>query len=230
MKRVIIWDLDGTIVDSRATITSLMQKAAESLGLEPLDSDQIRAIVGLSLLRAVEVMLPHLKPEDAQTFAHHYQKHAIAYYETPDYRTPLYAGMHDLIRGLKSETILQGLATGNSRKGVRRFLDHHDLHNHFDFVQTADDAPSKPDPQMVLAHMAHLNLGPHQAVVVGDTVYDYQMAKSAGVDFIGVTHGFHTPQELRSQGVQVIASSVDDLKQKLEAWMAQEMPDAVSHD
>lgn len=212
MKKLIIWDLDGTIVDSRLTIQTLMQKAADSMGIEPLSSDQIRAIVGLSLVRAVEVMLPDLSAPQTQEFAHHYQNHAINHYNEPGYKTPLYEGIEVLIRELKTRKVYQGLATGNSRKGVGRFLDHHDLHDHFDLIQTADDAPSKPHPQMVLAHLDHLNLTPQRAIVIGDTGHDFEMARAAGVDFIGVAHGFHTPEELKLAGAQTIAKNVPELE------------------
>ena len=218
MKRLIIWDLDGTIVDSRVTISFLMQQAASSMGLAPLGEDQIRAIVGLSLVRAVEVMLPELSTQEIKEFARHYQSHAIAYYSEPGYKTPLYDGMDRLIRDLKMGGVFQGLATGNSRKGVGRFLDHHALHDYFDFIQTADDAPSKPHPQMVLAHLDYLNLSAHNAVVIGDTAHDYHMARAAGVDFIGVSHGFHTHKELINEGVGFIAASVGDLRLRLEHW------------
>jgi phosphoglycolate phosphatase len=122
-----------------------------------------------------------------------------------------------VVEGLadRANTVL-GIATGKSVRGVRMVLGHHGLYEHFATVQTADTAPSKPHPGMILAAVRETGVAPRDAVMIGDTVFDIEMARAAGVAAIGVSWGYHPPAELRAAGADVVIEDFAQLRALLD--------------
>jgi phosphoglycolate phosphatase len=134
---------------------------------------------------------------------------------------PLYPGAADAVAALaRRDDVVLGIATGKSQRGVRLVLGHHGLLDRFITIKTADDAPSKPDPGMVLAAMREADVGPDDTTVIGDTVYDIRMARAAGATAIGVTWGYHVRDALREAGATLVIEDFAALVPALDSMWA----------
>ena len=196
--RLVIFDVDGTLVDSQAEIVGAMGEAFAAEGLTPPARPAILSIVGLSLPESFRVLCPDLDDVTRDRLTGHYRA-AFRNHATADLtrRSPLFPGALDAIRRLAAQDhTLLAVATGKSKRGLDRLIDQHDLHGVFVSRQTADFHPSKPHPAMVLACLADAGVTPGRAVMVGDTTYDMNMARAAGVATIGVGWGYHAPATL----------------------------------
>jgi phosphoglycolate phosphatase len=213
--RLIIFDCDGTLVDSQHMICAAMRQAYEAHGLSVPERERLLSIVGLSLPDAFRRLAQGEKiaddhPIDALVAA--YKTAFAALRESPEHLEPLYPGARDALDALgRQPGVALGIATGKSQRGVRAVLGRHDLSGRFVTIQTADDAPSKPHPGMVLAAMREAGAEPRDTVVVGDTVFDIEMARAAGARAIGVAWGYHAPQALRAAGADAMIDDFSEL-------------------
>ncbi len=214
-KKLCIWDVDGTLVDSRASIFRAAVEAAEAIGITPPSYDDVRAIVGVSLRPALAMMRPELDAEALDAYVHAFQQAYLRFHAEPDFRDALYPGADQCLRTLKDKGWSLGMATGNSRRGVNRCLHVYGWENLFDITLCADDGPSKPHPHMVHANLSGLGYERHQAVMIGDTAHDMIMARDAGVRAIGVSWGFYTVEELKAAGTATIVHDFNELQQVL---------------
>jgi phosphoglycolate phosphatase len=204
---LIIFDCDGTLVDSQANIIMAMNDSFARHNLALPEPHAVRRIVGLSLVEAVQALLP-----DA---AHDFQVSVAEDYKTAFHRLrgagmveePLFPGTREILDALAEQGHQLGVATGKSDRGLRIVLQHHGLTDHFITLQTADRHPSKPHPSMI--HQAIADAGAHAAdtVMIGDTTFDMEMAVNAGVRAIGVDWGYHEPHELTAAGAATVLSS-----------------------
>lgn len=211
-QRLVIFDCDGTLVDSQDLIVQAMDLAFEQMGLTPPARQNTLSIVGLSLIEAMEVLVPDASPADQQVLAERYKTSFGSLVSDTDRQEPLYEGAADAVRSLSArDDVVLGIATGKSQRGVRRVLSEHDLHQCFVTIQTADDAPSKPHPAMIHQAMAEAGAEPQNTVMIGDTVYDLQMAQAAGVPAVGVDWGYHTKAELQACNPDALLSHFNDL-------------------
>lgn len=217
-QRLAVWDVDGTLVDSRASILKALQDAAVTVGLDAPDYEDVRQIVGLSLLEAIVHMRPDLSADKAQAYAAEYKQAFIHYHALPDFHEPLYDGADACLRRLKAEGWLLGMATGKSRRGIDRNTTVYDWDGVFDCSFCADDGPSKPHPHMLRCNMDRLGIEPQRTVMIGDTTHDIRMALGAGVFAIGVSWGFHTVDELKAAGAHVIVHDFAELNATLDAF------------
>ncbi|HWA01637.1 MAG TPA: HAD-IA family hydrolase [Caulobacterales bacterium] len=221
MKRLAVFDIDGTIVDSRRAITEAVRDAWIALGLEPPPYEQSRRVVGLNLLAAVQTLAPTLSPD-------RYPELAVAYKEAflrnreGGQGEPLYEGARQTLRVLKDDGWVLGIATGKARRGLEHILKHHGVHDWFDAVFCADDGPGKPDPHMLNCNMRALDIEPSRTVMVGDTSFDMAMARAANCYALGVSWGFHTAEEIEKGGAHEIAHDFSSLLGKLERWRTQQ--------
>lgn len=222
--KLAVWDVDGTLVDSRSSILKALQEAAATVGLDIPTYEDVRQIVGLSLLEAVRHMRPDLTPDRAEAYAHEYKQAFLRFHEQPDFHEALYPGASETLQRLKAEGWLIGMATGKSRRGIVRNTDVYDWHGIFDTSFCADDGPSKPHPHMLECNMKALGVDRHRTVMIGDTSHDITMARQAGVHAIGVSWGFHTVDELRAAGADIIVHTFDELNAALDAFA----PESVS--
>jgi|TARA_Y100001933_G_scaffold159304_1_gene157573 phosphoglycolate phosphatase len=189
---LVIFDCDGTLVDSQDTIVRGMTAAFEEVGLTPPDRPSALSIVGLSLEVAIRQLVgpsrEHLVPQMAEA----YRRTQIARRASGLDHDPLYPGAREVLDALHARPdVLLGIATGKALRGVRHLQEVHDLKYHFATIQTADAAPSKPHPAMILQAMAETGVEAARTVMIGDTSFDLDMARNAGVASIGVTWGYH---------------------------------------
>ncbi len=222
--RLAVWDVDGTLVDSRSSIFRAAVEAANVIGVEPPTYSDVRAIVGISLFEALQQMRPDLDQATVQAYTDEFKNAFLRFHDDPDFTEGLYVGATDSIRRLKDDGWFIGMATGQSRRGVERNLDLHGWRDLFDITFCADDGPSKPHPHMLECNMKALGLDPHQTVMIGDTTHDITMARRAKVHALGVSWGFHTPEELEAAGAHRIVHTFDELNVALDAFA----PESVS--
>jgi phosphoglycolate phosphatase len=211
MKRLAIFDCDGTLVDSQANICMAMEHAFDEAGLAPPSRHATRRIVGLSLVEAMRVLLPGADETVHSDMAERYKASYLVLRNNGLEHEPLYDGIAALLSKLDEGGWLLGVATGKSDRGLERCLDHHGIKGLFVTLQTADRHPSKPHPSMVHQALVDAGAAAAEAVVIGDTVYDIHMGKAAGTRTIGVNWGYHPVAELRSAGADAIAESMDEL-------------------
>ena len=220
--RLVIFDVDGTLIDSQAHIVAAMETGFAANGLPAPDRAAILAIVGLSL----PIAMARLAPDhpDAQAALVEAYKDAFANLRrSPDGAalSPLFPGAADALATLAAEDhTLLAIATGKSRRGMDHILDLHDLRGLFQSVQVADDHPSKPHPSMIEACLRDTGVAPTRAVILGDTTYDIDMGRAAGIHALGVTWGYHPPQSLMQAGAFDLLHSFDALPAALDRVMA----------
>lgn len=217
---LVIFDCDGTLIDSQHNITAAMALAFRTHGLDAPPGHSVLGVVGLSLKEAFAVLAPDESEATRKTLAEAYRTaHAEGRLERQ--HEALYPGIKTVVETLAARPdMLLGIATGKSKRGVRRLLDQHDWHDAFVTIQTADDHPSKPHPSMVLTALAEAGVEPHRAVMVGDTSFDMAMAASAGVGALGVAWGYHRPELLTAAGAHDVIRHGDDLLAAIEARLS----------
>ena len=210
---LVIFDCDGTLVDSQHLIVEAMSTAFTANGLPVPERHQVLRHVGLSVAEAVAGISESLDEALITNLSAAYKAAFAGMRQKPDFAEPLYPGAREALEALAAETdVVLGIATGKSRRGVDLLLAREALGALFTTIQTADDAPSKPHPEMVLRAMAETGVSPSETVMIGDTSYDMLMAGNAGVAAIGVDWGYHTAGELREAGAQHVAGSFAQLR------------------
>lgn len=211
-----IFDIDGTLVDSRKVITECMAAAFMRHDLTPPNYNQTRQIVGLSLLEAVDRLAPQgLSHEGLLALVESYKDEFISRRQSGKLHEPLYDGAMALLVALKNADWDIGVATGKSRRGLDAIIASHGFSGIFDCHFCADDGPGKPHPHMVQANLDALGRAASSSVVIGDTSFDMLMAKAAGVSAFGVDWGFHTVSEINAGGADVVLTSMHELERAL---------------
>jgi phosphoglycolate phosphatase len=209
--KLIVFDCDGTLVDSQATIVACAQAAFQAEGLAPPRAEAIRRIVGLSLVEAVLQLMDEPDPAAAPRLAEHYKAAFLEHRASPGFHEPLFPGTRALLDDLLARDFVLGVATGKAMRGLRFVLEHHGLERHFTTLQTADLHPSKPHPAMLAAAMAETGLPPAATMLIGDTTYDILMARAAGAMPVGVSWGNHAPEELAAAGAATVLDRFEQL-------------------
>ncbi len=197
--KLILFDVDGTLIDSQATILSVMRQAFERVGHLPPSDAAIRAGIGMSLERIIEVLAPDMSAADIAATAAAYREIFVKVREENggEANARLYDGaLAALDRLNRVDAYLLGVATGKARRGLDHVYESFGIGSYFVTHQTSDLHPSKPHPSMVLAGLAETGVEPHQAVMIGDTEFDMEMGKAAGVATIGVSWGYHPVERL----------------------------------
>jgi len=207
---LIIFDVDGTLVDSQDLIVAAQHDAFQAHGIEPPSRERALSIVGLSLREAFIALVGPESPVDS--LAERYKAAFARLRADPDCHEPLFPGAAEALRRLSErEDVTLGIATGKSRRGVAHLIERHGWESLFATIQTADDAPSKPHPAMVEQAMQETGARPDETVMVGDSTFDMAMARAAGAGAIGVAWGYHRPEALSAAGAQRIVRSFDEL-------------------
>ena len=205
MNKLAIFDCDGTLVDSGATIYRALAEAFTIHAAELPAARDCRRVIGLSLTEAMAALLPDAQPSEHLELAETYKNCFLRARSEGRVEEPLFDGILDLLDTLEGDGWLLAVATGKSDRGLRHCLDSHGIHARFVSLQTADRHPSKPDPAMALAAIAQAGAAPETTIVVGDTAFDMGMASAAGAAGIGVAWGYHEPQALTAAGAVAVA-------------------------
>jgi phosphoglycolate phosphatase len=207
----VVFDWDGTVMDSTHSIVEAIQGACADLGLPVPPAQEAAWVIGLSLESALYRCVPTLTAEQMPDFIDSYRVRFLS--RDPDIK--LFDGITDLLAMLRSRQIALGVATGKSRVGLDRVLAAKQMQGHFHVTRCADESFSKPHPAMLLEIMDELSLQPDQVLMVGDTSHDIQMATAAGVDSMAVTYGAHDTATLLQAEPTVMVSSVGEMR----SWM-----------
>lgn len=222
--RLALFDCDGTLVDSQASIVAAMGSAFAACGLPAPEPGLVRSVVGLSLPQAVLRLAPEADPSEVSRLGKAYQAAYAALRQPDGPLDPLFPGMLEVLAALDGTGVLLGIVTGKSRKGLIATLESHNLSDRFVTLVTADDAPGKPHPGMTHAALDAVGARPQEAVVIGDTVYDMEMAKAAGTRAIGVSWGYHAPEALRAAGAALIVDTAEALPPAIEELLGANGP------
>ncbi len=223
--KLVVFDCDGTLVDSQHMIAAAMEAAFAGHDLPPPHRSEILAVVGLSLTQAVGRLVPDAAPAEIEALADSYKSAFGVLRRQEAHKEPLYPGVREALKHLHARhDVVLGVATGKSRRGLAAVLEREGLGSHFVTLQTADTHPSKPHPAMLQAAMAEAGAEAHRTVMVGDTTYDIDMARMAGAHAVGVAWGYHTPAELHRAGAHRVlddslqlAAALDDVLHGLDA-------------
>lgn len=210
---LIVFDWDGTLMDSTGTIVKCIQAAARDLGLPVPDNRAASYVIGLGLQDAMEAVLPDLDPKYYPRMVERYRYH----YLSQDQGLTLFEGVPEMLADLSQQGYFLAVATGKSRVGLNRALNTAKLLSVFDATRCADETFSKPHPAMLQELTRELGQDLRRTVMIGDTTHDLQMAINAGASGIGVHYGAHTPDELRPLNPLYTADSVAHLH----AWLSE---------
>ncbi|WP_028108838.1 HAD-IA family hydrolase [Ferrimonas futtsuensis] len=192
---LVIFDWDGTLMDSVDRIVDSWQRACGELSMAVNCAESVRSIIGLSIESAIDTLVPEMDPQRVEPFIQAYRSW---YLERSDVPTPLFDGAEALLHELKGQGYRLAVATGKGRPGLERVLDASGLRPLFDASRTPTEAASKPHPEMILQLCGELNCQPGRAMMVGDALFDLEMANRAGAIGVGVSYGAGSVDVLRS--------------------------------
>ena len=193
---LLIFDWDGTLVDSIGRIVQSISAAAASCGLPVLDESVIKGIIGLGLPEAIAALYPHVTDSrTAEAFRRAYADHYLSLEVEPSMPKP---GVVSALQGFRDRGHLLAVATGKGRRGLDRVLAGQGWGDFFDVTRCADETASKPDPLMLHEILSHCGVPPERALMIGDSVFDLEMARRAGVDSVAVSYGAQPLDVLRA--------------------------------
>jgi phosphoglycolate phosphatase len=219
---LVIFDVDGTLIDSQHMIVSAMDRAFAAHGLTAPPREEVLSIVGLSLETAMRALCRPDQQDFAGPLTEAYKAAFFDLRQSADHHEPLFPGARDVLDRLAArEDVILGIATGKSRRGVQAIMDLHDLHGRFATIQTADDHPSKPHPSMVSTALTETGVLPQRAIMVGDTTYDMEMARGAGARAVGVSWGYHPSAALTAAGAETVLDSFEDFDAALDRGLVE---------
>lgn len=206
--KLIVFDWDGTLMDSAEHIVSCMQNAITELDLEPKTNNEVKNIIGLGLREALLALYPQATELELTSLVDRYREHFFDQNSTP---CDLFDGARELIHELDTAGYLLAVATGKGRNGLDKVLNETDLKGYFPITRCADEAHSKPHPQMMLDIIEYYNIDANDALMVGDTEYDLKMANNASAHSVAVTYGVHEKQRLLDCKPLTCLDSVNEL-------------------
>ncbi len=216
---LIIFDCDGTIADSQHMIIAAMEKAFAAQNLQPPAKSEVVGVIGLSLGLAVSKLLklPNPHPDVVNDLTQGYKFAFRELIKDPANVEPLFEGAHEFILNLSArDDLVLGVATGKSTRGLLRLLEKENLLHHFQTLQTADDHPSKPHPAMIETAINEMGVKHQNTIMIGDTTFDVDMAKAAGIKAIAVTWGYHPLEELQQAGPNALVDNFESLALAIE--------------
>lgn len=215
--RLAVFDMDGTLVDSQHMIVASMSEAFAAAGLAAPDPRAVRRVVGLSLGSAIAALAPGLDPAGLEDIGKLYKEAFLTLREEGDVAEMPFEGAIQVLDLLDAAGWVLGIATGKSLRGLTDTLERFGLAAHFSTLQTADQGPGKPAPDMLRRAMAEAGVEDAATVMIGDTSFDMAMARSAGVAAIGVSWGYHEQHELMAAGADCVVSTFADLPEAINA-------------
>lgn len=217
--RLVVFDCDGTIVDGQHAICAAMCEAFRINRLEEPTAQAVRRVVGLPLGEAIARLALVADAALIEILSKSYKESFFRLRQRPDHHEPLFPGVADTLELLNESGFVLGIATGKSRKGLLATLDRHGLSSYFSVLKSSDDGPGKPDPHMLIYAMSDTGAAPGSTVMIGDTVFDVEMARSAKVPAIGVGWGYHEGAELKAAGAAAVVERFDELPSLVERFI-----------
>ena len=211
--KLLIFDWDGTLANSIGRIVEAMHAASDRAGFARCDDFAVKGIIGLGLPEAIRSLYPEISDPELLVFRQYYADHYIALEAEP---SPLFDGVVDTLETLRGEGYRLAVATGKARRGLDRVLKSHGWDDYFDITRAADETASKPHPLMLEQILAHCGMQPEQALMVGDSSFDLQMARNAGMGSVAVSYGAQTIAALQAFEPQL---SIDRFPE-LHAWLS----------
>lgn len=211
---LVVFDWDGTLMDSEARIVACLQAAARDAAVAEPSRAAARDIIGLGLAEAIGRLFPVQGPAEQQRIVAGYRRHWLG---SGQGASPLFDGARELLAELDAAGRLLAVATGKSRRGLDHVFEETGLGHHFVTTRCADEAYSKPHPQMLLDILEQVGVDAADTLVVGDTEYDMQMARNAGAQAVGIAHGVHSPERLLDSGALACVADLHELR----AWLAE---------
>ena len=215
--KLAVFDCDGTLVDSQASIIASMTAAFGAHAHPPPEAEDVRRVVGLPLRVAMEKLLPGSVPEEHVRLESSYIEAFHALRERGEVSDPLYPGVLEVLSALEASGWILGIATGKGHRGLMATLETHDLAGRFATLQTADSGPGKPNPDMLLNAMRETGAAAADTAMIGDTTFDIEMAVAAGILAIGVSWGYHPAEHLHSAGAHAVIDDFNALPGKLQS-------------
>lgn len=210
---LLIFDWDGTLADSIGRIVEAMHLAAGRAGQPVCDDEAVKGIIGLALPEAISTLYPHLDAEQVAVFRQHYADVYMALDQQP---SPLFDGVVESLEAFRAQGYRLAVATGKARRGLDRVLQANGWQDYFDITRAADESRGKPHPQMLEEILAHCQVEPTRALMVGDSAFDLLMANNAGMHSVAVSYGAMSPQALNVFGPQVCIEHFS----QLQAWLS----------
>lgn len=207
---LIIFDWDGTLMDSVGRIVSSMQQTARYLELQVPTEQAVRDIIGISLNPAIERLFGRLEVEQYDQFMNYYRQCYVVDDPTP---SPLFNKAHDVLAELRQRGHRLAVATGKARHGLERVWDESKSRHYFDFSRCADESESKPSPKMLQDILDQAGVSVDQAIMVGDSIHDMKMAENMGMARVGVSFGAHNRQRLMTHQPLAVIDQLSDLLQ-----------------
>jgi phosphoglycolate phosphatase len=204
---LLIFDWDGTLMDSTALIALALQESCRELGLDVPDDEAAKFVIGLGTADTLRLIAPGLDAEGQRRLTERYRVHFLA----GESEIPLYAGVKEMLEDLSARGARLGIATGKARRGLDRALQATGLARHFEITRCADEGFSKPHPGMLLHIFDSAAVPPGRALMIGDTTHDLELAANAGCDALAVCYGAHSEARLRSMAARDYLSTVDAL-------------------
>lgn len=204
---LLIFDWDGTLMDSAGVIVACIQAASRDMGLLEPSREAASHIIGLGLRQALETLFPELPEDQHQPLADHYRRHYLG----QDAKIPLFEGARELIVDLHGRGHTLAVATGKARRGLARAFDHTGLEPYFHASRTADETHSKPHPAMIEELLDQLMVAPEQALMIGDTTHDLEMARNAGIASLAAGYGAHPPENLEDLAPLAVCRSFAEM-------------------
>ncbi len=208
---LLIFDWDGTLVDSAGVIAGCIQAAARDMNLPIPSRAEASHVIGLGLREALLYLFPHMPESDYPALADHYRRHFFS----QDHEIPLFEGARELIEALHARGFQLAVATGQARRGLDRSFGHTGLEPYFHASRTADETFSKPHPRMIEELLDELMVTPERALMIGDTTHDLEMARNAGVSSLAAGYGAHPPEGLGEHGALAVCTSFPEMA----AWL-----------
>ena len=213
MYELIIFDWDGTLMDSAAKIVNCLQSSARDTGLPVPDEKAARNIIGLGLHESMQILFGDISEQQIEQMVEHYRQYFV---HTDKTVQALFPGVKEGLGTITETGALLGIATGKARVGLDRVLTAEKMHDFFVVTRCADEARSKPHPQMLLDILDYTAIDADKVLMIGDTTYDMEMASAAGVDALGVSYGVHESEALLQASALEVVNSFSELMKWLQ--------------
>lgn len=218
--RLILFDVDGTLIDSKAVIHASMRLTLQRWGYDEPSGEATRTLIGLTLDTAIASLLQREVDDEILAMVSDYKDIYLQLSRQPEMQSLPFAGIASLLDRLaRRDDVLLGLATGKSRRGVHTMLQTPHFSGRFSVARCADDCPSKPHPAMVLECCDETNISPSNTLMIGDTSFDMEMAAAARATGLGVGWGYHPAERMLTAGASAVAHSSQALQTMVDDWL-----------